>query len=87
VIHFFGDGIQAGDDVSQTFSIGQLGECHDTKVVGAFEGLNFGIASIAINTSLKASPRNTIHELGEDEFALVHGPDEGDGCPKNGISN
>jgi hypothetical protein len=31
---------------------------------------------------LESSPRNTIHELGEDEFALVHGPDEGDGCPE-----
>ena len=42
MIHFFGHGIQTSDDVSQAFAVGQLGESHDAKVVGAFECLHVG---------------------------------------------
>ena len=72
MIHFFWHGIQAGDEVSQAFAVGQLGESHDTKVVGTFEGLNVVIAAIACDTSLKAASREAIHDLGEDEFSLMH---------------
>ena len=72
MVHFSGHGIQASDDVSQAFAVGQLGESHDAKVVGALESLDIVIAAIAVNTSLEASPREAIHDLGEDELSLIH---------------
>ena len=69
---FSGDGIQASNDVAQAFAVGQLGESHDAKVVSAFECLHVGIAAITVNTGLEASPREAIHDLGEDELSLIH---------------
>ena len=69
---FFRHGIQTGNDVSQAFTIGQLGKCHDTKIVAAFESLYVTVAMIPVDTSLKASPRKAIHDLSEDEFSVIH---------------
>ncbi len=71
VIRFFRHGVQAGDDVSQAFTVGQLGERRDAKVVGAFECLAVVIPTITVDTGLEASPRNAVHDLCEDEYSLV----------------
>ena len=65
---FFRGGVQAGNDVSRAFTIGQLGERHDTKVIGTFECLDFVVSLIPVDTGLEASLRNAVHNLCEDEF-------------------
>ena len=87
MIHFFGDGMEASNDVSEAFAVGQLGKSHDTKVVGAFESLDVVVAAIPVNTGLKASPRNALHNLGKDEFSLVHRPVGASNFPEVGKSN
>jgi hypothetical protein len=84
MIHFFRNGVQTGNDVAETFAIGQLGERHDAKVIGALEGLNVAIPVITVDTGLKASPRHAIHDLRENKFSLVHWPALVSNCPKFG---
>ena len=72
VIHFFGHGVQTGNDVPQTFAICQLGECHDAKVIGTHECLNVAIPVITVDASLKSPPRHAIHDLRKYKFPLVH---------------
>ena len=86
VIHFFGHGVQTGDDVPKAFAVGQLGKRHNAKVVGAVECLNIVIPAIAVDAGLEASPRNAVHDLCEDEFSLVHRPVLGSIFPKTGLA-
>ena len=63
---------QAGFDVSQAFTVSQLGECHATILLGASERKDLVFAIIAIYTTSESVPWNKIHHLRENQFAVVH---------------
>jgi len=68
VVHFFRDGVQTGNNVSKAFAIGQLGKCHDAKVIGTLESLNITVSVITVDAGLESSPRQTIHDLCKTNF-------------------
>ena len=59
-------------DLAQTVSVGQLGECHDPKLLGTFVRADLVVAAVAVDARLKPSPRNELHELRENELPFVH---------------
>ena len=64
---------QAGLDVAQALSIGQLGERHRPVLLGTAQRSHPSVATVARNNPRKGAPRQKIHELGEKRFADVHG--------------
>ena len=63
---------QARFDFSQAVAIRQLGERHDTELLGTRVGLDLVVAPIPFDTCLEPPPRNEVHQLRENEFAFVH---------------
>jgi hypothetical protein len=59
-------------DVAEAFAPSELGERHDTKLLGAIHASNAGIPAIAIDYSAEAPPRNEIHDLREERLADIH---------------
>ena len=56
---------KTGFDVSQTFSISQLSEGKDAKVLGTRQGANTTVPAIAIDDTSEGCPRQKIHQLRE----------------------
>ena len=69
-------GTKRGFDVSQTFSIGELGEGHAQVLVETGKTFDLAVAAIALHTTPKGVHRQMIDDLGKNEFACIHGP-----CP------
>jgi hypothetical protein len=59
-------------DVAQAFAPGQLGKCHDAKLLGAIHPSNAAIPSMVIDYTAEAPPRNEIHDLREQRLADIH---------------
>jgi hypothetical protein len=59
-------------DFAQTATVSQLGEGHDAELFGAFVRADLVVAVVAVDACLKASPRNEVHELRENEIPFVH---------------
>ena len=66
-------GAQAGLNVAQAFTIGELGEGHAEIPVETGEGLLLMRVAIANDAASKAVHGKVIDELGEDDLADKHG--------------
>jgi hypothetical protein len=64
--------VETGRDVSKTLSSCQLSECHADELVETSEGSSSEVSLVSLNASLKSTAREEVHELREDESALVH---------------
>ena len=67
-------GRQAGFDVSETFSRGQLGKRHNPEMFGTAQRLDVTVAAIPLDNPRKCCPRQKIHQLGEQRLARIHWP-------------
>jgi len=69
-------------DVTQALPERQLGERHRPILLGAREGLNPTIATVARDDPRKCAPRQAIHQLREQRLSDIHGrvlPGQGSG--------
>src|SRR5271169_895441 len=64
---------EAGLNVPQALSIGQLGERHDPILCRAGQRPHRPVASIARDDPVERAPRQEIHQLREQRLARVHG--------------
>jgi len=69
-------GTKTGFDVSQTFSIGELRECHAQVLVETGKTFDLAVAAIALHATPKGVHRRMIDDLRKNEFACIHEP-----CP------
>ena len=65
-------GPKAGFDISQTLSVGELGERHTEKLVPAGEADHLAIAAVSIDAFAKLVCRDKVHQLGKDRFPEIH---------------
>jgi hypothetical protein len=65
-------GTKAGFYIAQTLAISQLGKCHHSEMVGAAERLDFVVASVVLDNSVKSMPGEMVHQLRENRRACVH---------------
>jgi hypothetical protein len=81
-------GSQAGLDVSEAFTVGELREAQTQKLIPARETAIPGIAAITAHASLKLIGWRMSHQLRENGSAKVHTPLSGSStgtrrpCPK-----
>ena len=59
-------------DVAEAFAPSELGERHDTKLLGAIHASDAGVASMVIDDAAEAPPRNEIHDLREERLTDIH---------------
>ena len=59
-------------DVAQAFAIGQLRESHAQVLIEAREAFDLVLALVASNASPESGERQVLHDLSENEFAMVH---------------
>jgi hypothetical protein len=71
-VQFAGLGTEAGNSISQIFSIGKLSESHNPKLFQVNELLNAEITFITRNTTMDSFQRHDIHDLGKDHLAFVY---------------
>lgn len=67
-----GDRSQTGFDISQAFTIGQLGEGHAEILIPAGESLGVFVPIVPLNTSAKVVYGKKIHELCKYGFSGIH---------------
>ena len=67
-------GAQAEFDIAQAPAGGELSERHTEELVEAGEGLDPAIATVAPDASVEPASWQEVHQLGEDESALMHDP-------------
>jgi len=72
VVEFGLHDAQTRFDLAQTVAVGQLGECHNPKLLDTLVRANLVVAAVAVDARLEPSPRNEIHELRENELAFEH---------------
>src|SRR5215469_6723113 len=72
MIPFRLNGFETNNGITQTITIGKLGESHDTKVVGTGQRLNILIALKLFDDGLKSPPRHEIHYLRKIILPIVH---------------
>ena len=65
-------GAQAGFDVMETLSIGQLSKGHRQILAAAGEAPTVHISAVALDTLLELVGGQVIHELGEDSLSGIH---------------
>jgi hypothetical protein len=63
---------QAGFDVAQTLTVGQLSKSHGQILVAAREAPMVRISAVTLNTLLELVGGQVIHELGEDSLSGIH---------------
>jgi len=66
-------GQQAGFDIPQALSVGQLREGHGSELLGAGQRPHPLVATVARHDPMKGLPRQKVHDLGEQRLAGVHG--------------
>ena len=74
VIELASHGAQAGFDVAETFSKGQLGKGETKKLIEAGKSAPFVIAAIAFDALVELVRWEVIDQLGEDGAADMHAP-------------
>lgn len=88
VVQLVGDGAQAGLDVAQALSIGELCEGQRQELIPAGEASGPAVASVTVNAPMEIVVWDQCHELSEDRFSLVHRPllvrRSGEDEPKSG---
>ena len=72
VVQLAAQGAQAGFDVTETLSTGQLSKGHRQILVAAGEASMVCISAIAFHTLLELVGGQVIHELGEDCLSGIH---------------
>src|SRR6266850_3955736 len=65
-------GAQTRFDVAQALAIRQLRKRHTAKLIRATEMTHAPIATVTLDDTPKALPRQMLHELREHQFADVH---------------
>jgi hypothetical protein len=63
---------QAGFDIAQALSPCELRKCHAQILVETREALDLVLAVVVSNTTPEGRQRQVLHDLRENEFALVH---------------
>ena len=66
-------GTEARFDVSQTFPVGELRECHAEILIEAGEALYLEVAVIPCHALPKGPDRHEVHDLRKNELADMHG--------------
>ena len=74
MIEFAADGLEAGLDVSQAFSIRQLGKTHDQKLHVTAQFPDVLVPFVSLDTLAEFVLRYVIHQLGKDRTAFLHDP-------------
>ena len=64
---------ETGLDISQTFSVGELGKCHAEILVEAGKLFDLEVAIVAIDTLMKHVERKMLHYLRKNDLAGVLG--------------
>ena len=72
VVQLAAHGAQAGFDVTETLSTGQLSKGHRQILAAAGEAPMVHISAIALDTLLELAGGQVIHELGEDSMSGIH---------------
>jgi hypothetical protein len=72
VVELGGLRTQAGRDIAQTLSIGQLREGRAAKLIGAAEIADSMIAALTLDDATEGLPRKMVHQLSEHQLADVH---------------
>jgi hypothetical protein len=72
VVELVRDSAQAGLDVAQAFTVGELGKCHDQELVAAGEGADTMVATIAANSAVERKAGSVLQQLREERPALMH---------------
>jgi len=72
VVELVALGFEAGFDVAQALSIGELRECHGTILVLASKALDVSVAIVSLSATPKGVQRQMIHHLCKNEFACIH---------------
>ena len=67
-----GLGAQAGPDVAKAASVGELGECHASELIGTGERLHVPVTTVSRDAAVEHMPREMSHDLGEDQAAGIH---------------
>jgi hypothetical protein len=68
--------IQTGGNISQSLAPSQLGEDHADELLAATEVTDTGFGVVASDQTVERLTMDEIENLGEDEAAGVHGPEE-----------
>jgi len=68
-----GIGPQARFDIAQRLAPSQLGEGHDTELLGTAQTAHTQISPVAGDDARKAGPRHKLHDLCKQGFADIHG--------------
>ena len=63
---------QAALNITETFTVSQLGKGHAQKLIKACERANAVIAVVSINAATKFLNREKVHDLGKYALAIVH---------------
>ena len=67
------DGMQAGDDVTQTFAKRQLGESQGEELIAAGETAWPTMTAVTSNAGIEIVPRKVVHELSKHKLTGEHG--------------
>ena len=58
--------------IAQTLALGQLREGHHPELIGTGKRLHIPVATMSLDDARECSPRQKIHQLGEQRLADVH---------------
>jgi hypothetical protein len=76
-IQLVGIGAQRDFDIAQTLPPCQLGERHDTKLLGASHAAYPGIARVVIDDTRDTRPWHKLHDLRKQRLARIHAASPG----------
>ncbi len=58
--------------IPKTLAVGQLSECHDSKLIEACKVFDAEIVLILFDASMEVLQRHEVHDLSEDERTCIH---------------
>ena len=69
MIEPLGLGSKTGFNVTQAFSVGELGESHTAKLFCAEKGFDLVVAVITVHAFVEGTPWKVVHDLRENQFS------------------
>jgi len=72
VVELWPNRLKAGLDIAQAFAKRQLSERQAKKLIATRKPARPSVASVPSDASVELVPRKKLHELRENQFAVVH---------------
>lgn len=63
---------QAGFDIPQTVTVGQLSKCHGKKLIPARQSPYASVAVVSLHATTEVVVGDKLHDLGKNSLSLIH---------------